>query len=92
MEETSLERHEYFNGEVFAMAEGTPDHAVIASNLIREIGLALRGTGCRILGSDLGIKLPSGLYTYADATISCEAQYERNHLLSPLVIFEILSD
>jgi Uma2 family endonuclease len=91
-EETAEVRHEYFKGEVFAMAGGTPSHARIMANLIRECGNALRHSGCEILGSDLGVKLPSGLYTYPDASLSCSPQFEGNFLLNPSVLFEILSE
>ena len=92
LEETAEERHEYFNGEVFTMSGGTPNHADIAVNLIGECRVPLRQIGCRIRGSDLGIKLPGGLYTYPDATISCAPEYDGNFLLNPVVIFEVLSD
>ncbi|MBV9264963.1 MAG: Uma2 family endonuclease [Acidobacteriaceae bacterium] len=91
-EATSEVRHEYFRGEVFAMAGGTPSHARILVNLIREFGIGLRGCACEIFGSGLGVKLPSGLYTYPDASISCSPQFEGNFLLNPLVLFEILSE
>ena len=91
-EETAAIRHEYFKGEVFAMAGGTPSHARIMRNLIREFGIGLRLAKCEVLGSDLGVKLPSGLYTYPDASISCSPQFEGNFLVNPIVLFEILSE
>jgi Uma2 family endonuclease len=92
LEQTSDERHEYYNGEMFAMAGGSPNHADIAANLVREIGNRLK-QGCRVRGSDMGIKTPTGLHTYADAVISCDPQqYDGNFLINPQVIFEVLSD
>jgi Uma2 family endonuclease len=92
LEQLAEERHEYYNGEMFAMAGGSPEHADIAANLVREIGNKLK-KGCRVRGSDMGIKTPTGLHTYADAVISCDPQqYDHNFLVNPLVIFEVLSD
>ncbi len=36
-------KSEYFEGEIFAMAGGTPQHSLIAANFIREAGNALKG-------------------------------------------------
>ena len=92
LEQTADERHEYFNGEMFAMAGGSPEHADIAANLVREIGNRLQ-QGCRVRGADMGITTPTGLHTYADAVVSCDPQqYDHNFLVNPLVIFEVLSE
>jgi len=41
------ERHEYYDGEVFAMAGGTEDHDLVAGNVFAELRQHLRGKGCR---------------------------------------------
>ena len=93
-EEAALDRHEYFNGEVFAMAGGTPEHSLIASNLMVEIGWQLRKTGCRVRGSDMRIQTePNGLFSYADAVISCQPElFNKTTLVNPVVIIEVLSE
>ncbi len=92
-ERTALERHEYFDGEVFAMAGGTAAHSIISANLLIEVGSQLRNSNCITYNSDMRIRTaPSGLYSYADAVVSCgEAQMEEDTLLNPVVIVEILS-
>ena len=37
-ERDAVEKHEYFHGEVFAMAGGTPEHSLVISNVNRELG------------------------------------------------------
>jgi Uma2 family endonuclease len=92
-ERTALDRHEYLNGEIFAMAGGTTAHSILCTNLLIEIGLQLRKTDCTVYNGDMRIRTaPNGLYSYADAVVSCgQAQVEDDTLLNPVVIAEVLS-
>lgn len=91
--ETAVNRLEYFNGEIFAMSGGTPNLAFIATNIIAALVALLRGTGCRVGSADLGIKAPSGLYTYPDVVVCCKPEhFDGNYLLNPVVIVEVLSE
>jgi Uma2 family endonuclease len=96
-ERSSPERHEYVNGEIIAMAGGSPRHAALAMNVGRELGNRLEGRPCAVLSSDCRVHVPAtGLYTYPDVTVACgkaelHAQ-DRNVLLNPTLIVEVLSD
>jgi Uma2 family endonuclease len=92
-EETSLDRHEYLDGEVFAMAGASPRHGQIAVNILIEIGSRLRHSNCRVRNVDTRVATsPSGLYSYADAVIACKPEeFGRGALLNPVVIIEVLS-
>lgn len=92
-ERTALDRHEYLNGEIFAMAGGTQAHSIIIVNLLGEIGLQLRRSNCTAYDGNMRIcTAPSGLYSYADTVVSCgKAQVENDTLLNPVVIVEVLS-
>ncbi len=90
-------KHEYYRGEVFAMVGGTPRHALIATNFLRESSMALKERPCVPYNSDLRIKIEeSGLYTYPDASIVCgELQLDAEvptAVLNPTVLLEVLSD
>jgi Uma2 family endonuclease len=90
-------KSEFFDGEMFAMAGGSPRHSLIAANLIFALKLQLKGGPCRVYTSDLRLKVQaSGLYTYPDVSVVCgQEQLEDEHedvFLNPTVIFEILSD
>jgi Uma2 family endonuclease len=93
-EANSLDRHEYLNGEIFLMAGGTLEHSTIASNVIIALGSQLAATDCIVRGSDARLRTsPTGLYSYADAVVSCgEEQSEKNTLLNPALIVEVLSE
>ena len=90
-------RSEYLRGEVFAMAGASYEHTLIKDNLARKTGNQLENGPCRVLTSDMRIKVDaSGLYTYPDIAIVCdEPQLEDavgDTLLNPRVIVEVLSD
>ena len=70
LEEESSIRHEYLEGEIYAMAGGTPDHAALAAAVI---GLLRAGIppSCRAFTSDLRIRTSTGLSTYPDAAVVC---------------------
>lgn len=96
-ERDSETKHEYADGELFAMSGGTLEHSLLAANITRELGVALRERKCRVLNSDMRIKIPStGRYVYPDASVTCERptfeDETRDTLLNPTVIVEVLSD
>ncbi len=95
-ERAALDKHEYYEGEVFAMSGASLKHNVIFSNLFTDIGSKLKGKGCRPYGSDLRIHIPKNtLYTYPDISIICgEADLtdkEFDTATNPSVIIELLS-
>lgn len=94
LEKTSVERHEYSNGEVFLMAGGTLDHATISMNISSSLATQLADSDCIVRGSDARIRTaPDGLYSYADVVITCGGdEVERDTLLNPCIIVEVLSE
>lgn len=91
------EKHEYYRGELFAMVGGTPQHALIATNFLREASQAPKDQPCVAYNGDLRIKVEaSGLYTYPDASIICgDLEFDQelsNTVLNPTVLVEVLSD
>jgi Uma2 family endonuclease len=96
-ERASETRHEYADGEIFAMSGGTREHSLIAGNINRELSLALLDRPCEVHMSDLRIKIAgTGRYVYPDVSVVCERPIfedeQRDALLNPKVIFEVLSD
>jgi Uma2 family endonuclease len=90
-------KSEYLRGEVFAMAGASYEHTLIKDNLAGEARNQLKGTPCRVLTSDMRVKIAvTGLYTYPDIVIQCdEPQFEDqtfDTLLNPRAIVEVLSD
>jgi Uma2 family endonuclease len=96
LERASEQKHEYADGEIFAMAGGTREHSLTAANIIRELGEALIERPCEVHTSDLRVRVPSGRYFYPDASIVCgRLELEdatRDTLLNPTLLVEVLSD
>lgn len=75
LEAESLEKHEYFQGDILGLAGGTPTHAALASQVTLAIGPALRHRPCRLYSSDLRVCVEdTGLTTYPDLTVICGPQ------------------
>ncbi len=55
MEANSLEKHEYFQGEIFLMAGGTPRHNLLVASVTAELNFGLRGKDCAAYSSDMRI-------------------------------------
>jgi Uma2 family endonuclease len=96
VEEMSSVRHEYFAGEIYAMAGGTPEHSALGAAIIVALGTELLGRPCRVHTSDLRLRVrATGLATYADVAVVCDP-VERDpdsptHVTNPCVIVEVLS-
>jgi Uma2 family endonuclease len=89
-------KSEYLDGQIYAMAGGSPEHNTISINLTVEVGGALRSGPCRPFGSDQKVRIPSeALFTYPDLSVVCgEPRYHDSYgdvLLNPAAIFEVLS-
>jgi Uma2 family endonuclease len=89
-------KSEYMDGEMVAMAGASRNHALIVTNLTRELSTQLLQRPCEVYSSDLRVRVPAtGLYTYPDVVVVCaEPRFEDEHadtLLNPTVILEVLS-
>jgi Uma2 family endonuclease len=96
-EEQSSEKHEYYGGQIVALAGGNQAHSIICSNLNALLHSQLRKRPCVIYTSDMKIRADQPRkYMYPDLAIVCgESQFEdptRRVLLNPAVIIEVLSD
>lgn len=95
-ERASETKHEYLNGQVYAMTGASRAHNLICSYTAASLINQLQGRPCEVYPGDMRIKVSrTGLYTYADVSVVCgEAQFEDaelDMLLNPIVIVEVLS-
>ncbi|MBX2921111.1 MAG: Uma2 family endonuclease [Chitinophagaceae bacterium] len=94
-ERSVQQKHEYYQGEVFAMAGAGKRHNKIYSNLFGRLAALLQGNACQPYGSDLRIHIPENtLFTYPDISIICRDivdEGDEEYVVEPSVIIEILS-
>ncbi len=96
MENASIEKHEYYRGEIFAMSGAKVPHNTVHKNLLGSLFIKLKGKKCQPYGSDVRIHIQSNtLFTYPDICIICGEVITLNNddynVLNPTVIIEILS-
>jgi len=89
-------KSEYYDGETFAMAGGSEEHSLIAVNVAGALNFQLADRPCKVYNSDMRVRVEEdGPYAYPDVSVVCgEAEFadaERDVLLNPMVIIEVLS-
>lgn len=93
-DESQTIRHEFVRGEVFAMAGGEDGNAFVALNLASAARAHLRGTPCRVLISEVKLRVEAAdSYFYPDVMVTCSAADAANRLIKrePLLAVEVLS-
>ncbi len=97
-ERTSEIRHEYVDGEIFAMAGASLNHNRVNGNIFNEIKNQLKKSPCDAFASDMRVKVNElEKYTYPDIVVVCgDIELEKikglETLVNPAVIIETLSD
>ena len=94
IEERAEVKSEYYQGELFAMAGGSPNHSRLQRNLTGLLYGQLRGRPCEAFTADLRVQVePEGLYTYPDLSVACGgARFDAHHnLQNPVLLAEVLS-
>ncbi len=99
LERTSHDiKHEYIDGQVYAMSGGSLAHGRIGSNVVRtlEDALATAGKPCDVYNSDVAARLSPRRYTYPDASVTCDERDrsapDKTEVQAPRLIVEVLSD
>jgi Uma2 family endonuclease len=96
LEASSNVKHEYLDGQIYAMAGGTPEHAALAASVVGLLFAALRRGRCRVHDADLRVRVPAtGFATYPDVTVICGPRErdteDNNAVINPTLIVEVLS-
>ena len=95
LEAQSDTKHEYIDGQVYAMAGASDNHVTIALNLATLLRSHVRGSGCRVYIADMKARIESlNRFYYPDVMVTCDPRdletstYKR----FPSLIVEVLSD
>ena len=84
-------KHEYVDGQVYAMTGGTPNHVRISGNIFAEIRNFLKGKKCEALQSDMKVRIAENNYRYPDVVVIC-SDSEESYTDSPVILVEVLSN
>lgn len=89
-------KHWFVNGQIYAMAGGTPRHSAICNNVGRALGNLVAKRPCIVFQSDLRVHVrATGLYNYPDVTVVCGTPErhpkDRNTIVNPTLIVEVVS-
>ena len=93
-EPAQLDRHEFIDGEVFAMAGAEDRHVTVAGNLYIALRQHLSGSPCRTYMSDMRLHIAAAnSYFYPDVLVTCSALDLASAMVKtePKLIAEVLS-
>lgn len=91
---SQTERHEFVDGEVFAMAGGEDRHASVSGNLFASLHSHLKGSRCRVYMNDVKLQVAAAnAFFYPDVFVTCSERDAANRLVKqePLLVVEVLS-
>lgn len=85
-------RHEYLDGEVFAMVGASRRHATIVGNLFVALRQAARG--CQAYANDVKVRVEAAnAFYYPDLVATCAGGDDAPYVVKdPVLVVEVLSD
>lgn len=95
LEAQSPVKHEYIDGQIYAMAGASDPHVTIAGNLFALLRSHVRGSGCRVYISDMKARIESlNRFYYPDVMVTCDSRDQETSTYKqfPSLIVEVLSD
>lgn len=84
-------KHEYIDGQVYAMSGASANHNLLAGNIYGEFRNHLKGKPCRPYTADMKVKTGSR-YFYPDVLVDCSDIAGDSHFTeNPVILVEVLS-
>lgn len=94
-EEQSPIRHEYVDGQIYAMSGASKNHARLSGNIASRLHLFLEGKSCESYQTEVKVKASYSRYYYPDVVVTCEATAEDPEdpylIVQPVLLVEVLS-
>jgi Uma2 family endonuclease len=92
MEERATVRHEYVAGRVYAMSGVTIRHSLIVGNVYAKLRAAAAGGSCRVVFTDVKVRVSQDVFYYPDLAVACEPVGEEDiYLREPCLVGEVTS-
>ncbi len=96
LEEHSEIKHEYIDGQIYAMAGGTLAHSFVAVNVLALLSRAFEEGPCRVYTSDAASRLSPTRYTYPNVVVTCDERdrptTKQREVQAPRVVIEVSSE
>jgi Uma2 family endonuclease len=98
LEMDSSSKHEFLDGEIYAMAGGSEEHSALAAATVHALVNAVGDLPCRVHTSDLRVYIEGiGLATFPDASVICGPLQQHGPspeatALNPIILVEVTSD
>lgn len=98
IENDSPTKHEFFDGEIYAMAGGSEDHSALSTRMIVALDGLVGDRPCRVHTSDLRIYVEElGIATFPDGAVICGPLEQhppspKATALNPMILVEVTSD
>ena len=93
-EAESSTKHEYIDGQAYAMAGTTDEHNIVSGNLYLLLRNHLRGSGCSVYFADVKVRVErKNCYYYPDLFVTCNPEDKDTSTVKyfPKLIIEVLS-
>jgi Uma2 family endonuclease len=95
-ERQSEVKHDYLDGEIFAMSGASRRHNRIVLNVGSRLDSMLKARGCEVFVNEMRVRTPgTRFFTYPDVVVSCDEpkfdDAELDTFLNPVLIIEVLS-
>ena len=98
LELESPTKHEFLDGEIYAITRGNEEHSALSVEVLGILGLAVQDKPCRVHTSDLRIYAEAvGFATFPDGSVICgpleqHAPSPKATAVNPTVLLEVTSD
>jgi Uma2 family endonuclease len=93
-EKSSPIKHEYIQGQIYAMSGASDAHVTITANLLTLLRNHIRGMGCRAYVADMKARIESlNIFYYPDIMVTCDQRDTNFEYFKcyPSLIIEVLS-
>jgi Uma2 family endonuclease len=95
LEREAVQKHEFVDGQMYAMAGASERHNLIVTNLLVALKLAARASKCRVMSSDMKILVQAEppISYYPDVVVICDETDNDPYIKrKPCLIVEVLSE
>ena len=85
-------KHEYLEGQIYAMAGASRNHQRIITNMVRNFSEHLKNTPCDTYASDIKVRIGDLAFFYPDVIVTCDDDTDNSYYTEqPTIIVEVLS-